>query len=96
MALVLLASLVLHLWHVNDDEAHESRAYISNTKEVQSLVGDIISIDFKKKITCQGPSTEQRYVEFTYFVQGNRDDILIVVRGYGKPNKYNVHRIQNL
>ena len=46
MALVLLASLVLHLWHVNDDEAHESRAYISNTKEVQSLVGDIISIDF--------------------------------------------------
>ena len=55
MALVLLASLVLHLWHVNDDEAHESRAYVSNTKEVQSLVGDIISIDLKRKLPAKDP-----------------------------------------
>lgn len=94
VALAFFASLVLRFWHATDDEAIESRVFISKNKEVQEAVGNIIGIDFKKKLTYQGTSSESAYVEFTYYIRGSVNNILIVVRGYGEPTKYNVYRIK--
>lgn len=92
----LFLSVIIRVWHENDHEAKKSRAFVSNNKEVQVAVGQIISIDFKKKLTFQGTLSEPGYVEFSYYIRGSDDNILLVVRGYGEPTKYNVYRIENL
>ncbi len=96
IALTLLASLMLRLWHATDHEATKSRAFISTNKEVKAAVGNIVGIDIKKKFIYQGTTSEPGYVEFTYYVRGSGGNIRILVRGYGEPTKYNVYRIRNL
>ena len=96
VALTLVVSVILRLWHATDDEANKSRTFISNNTEVKAPVGDMVGIDFKKKLTYQGTTSELGYVEFTYYVRGSAANVLIVVRGYGEPTTYKVYRMQNL
>lgn len=96
VALTLVVSLILHLWHATDDEANKSRAFISKNTEVKASVGNVLNIDFKKKLTYHGTTSELGNVEFTYYVRGSAANILIVVRGYGEPTTYKVYRMQNL
>ncbi|WP_372834447.1 hypothetical protein, partial [Pontibacterium sp.] len=70
MALTLVVSLMLRLWHATDDEANKSREFISNNTEVKASVGNVLGIDFEKKLTYQGTTSELGYVEFTYSVRG--------------------------
>ena len=50
VALTLVVSLMLHLWHATEDEANKSRAFISNNTEVKASVGDMLGIDFRRSL----------------------------------------------
>lgn len=98
--LILIAASIgrtaLLLWHENDVEAKKSRAYILANEEIAVASGGVVDIIFKRKVSYHGTPSDPSYIEFSYLVNGNNDDLSVVVRGYGEPPKYSVKKIKNI
>lgn len=84
------------VWHQNDVEAERSREFIRSNDEIGIASGGVSEIIFGRKVSFNGSSLDPSYVEFSYRVIGNSDDLSVVVRGYGEPPEYSVQEIGNL
>ncbi|MCK0153460.1 hypothetical protein MWU49_07090 [Alcanivorax sp. S6407] len=84
------------VWHQNDIEGERSREFILSNEEVGLASGGVSEIIFRRKVSYNGSSSDPSYVEFRYRVIGNRNDLIVVIRGYGEPPKYSVREMETL
>lgn len=100
ISLILVIAFVgrtgIIVWHQSDIEIERSRKFILSDESVDLASGGVSEIIFRRKVSYNGSSSDPSYVEFRYRVIGNRNDLSVVVRGYGKPPKYLVREMETL